>query len=558
MTDTGAEMAPPEVSSPVEVRLGGPERQRRVTVLFRLILAIPQFVVLFLVSIAAFVVVVIGWFGALFTGRLPGFAEEFLDGFLRWETRYAAYLFFVTDRYPPFSMQPSTEYPVDFRVQTGRLNRLSVLFRLVLVIPAAVVTAVLYHGLVIVSVVFWVATLVKGEPPRAFFDGAAAVIRYRARYAGFTYMLTSVYPGGLYGDGGVDEPVAALVAAPVQGPPATPALPTAVPEATATATAPVDDPSAPSIDSIPAGFRQVPPEATTPGAVPIAPPPGSGPPRPPSPVAVPSIPLAPVSGPDVALGASPAVGPVDSAAPASWSPWRLVLSSGGRTVVTVVLVVGALAYLGEIVVDATSHGSTTAVIVVPNTGGGTASGGTSGAGGSTGTSTGTGGTSGGSTGTSPGTAGTTGTSPGTAGGTGGTSGGSTGSSGGQPAVSGKGAAAKLATAWGPANDGIQAYAAAITVCAALSGQAAVQCADAADAALGQVLTTYATDLAEITFPATATTQSADALGAAQRAATVFTNIARSGTDSALQQKRSQVNITRVQTTHAALATALGS
>jgi len=218
------------------------------------------------------------------------------------------------------------------------------------------------------------------------------------------------------------------------------------------------------------------------------------------------------------------------------------------------LVVGALAYLGEIIVDATSHRSTTAVIVVPNTGGGTAPGGTSGAGGSTGT--GTAGTSGGSTGT--GTAGTSGGSTGTAGGTGGASGGSTGTSGGQPAVAGKGAAAKLATAWGPTNDGIQVYAAAITVCAALSGQAAVQCTDAADAALGQVFTTYATDLAEITFPATAATQSAAALDAAQRAATVFTNISRSGTDTALQQKRSQVNITRIQTTHAALATALGS
>jgi Domain of unknown function (DUF4389) len=62
--------------APVLVAFAGPAPQSRLTVLVRLILAIPQFVVVWLLGIAAMVVVLIGWFGALFTGRLPVFATR--------------------------------------------------------------------------------------------------------------------------------------------------------------------------------------------------------------------------------------------------------------------------------------------------------------------------------------------------------------------------------------------------------------------------------------------------------------------------------------------------
>jgi hypothetical protein len=65
----------------------GPVKQRRITVFFRIILVIPHWIVLFFVGLAALVVVVIGWFGALFTGRLPSFAADFLTGVLRWQMR---------------------------------------------------------------------------------------------------------------------------------------------------------------------------------------------------------------------------------------------------------------------------------------------------------------------------------------------------------------------------------------------------------------------------------------------------------------------------------------
>ncbi len=68
-------------------------------------LAIPHYVVLFFLYIAAVVVVVIAWFAILFTGRYPRGLFDFVGGVIRWHNRVVGYAFLlVTDRYPPFSL----------------------------------------------------------------------------------------------------------------------------------------------------------------------------------------------------------------------------------------------------------------------------------------------------------------------------------------------------------------------------------------------------------------------------------------------------------------------
>jgi Domain of unknown function (DUF4389) len=73
--------------------------------LVKWLLAIPHYIVLFFLGIAAFVSVVIAWFAILFTGRYPRSLFDFVVGFHRWALRVEAYmLLLVTDKYPPFSL----------------------------------------------------------------------------------------------------------------------------------------------------------------------------------------------------------------------------------------------------------------------------------------------------------------------------------------------------------------------------------------------------------------------------------------------------------------------
>jgi hypothetical protein len=185
---------------PVLVAVGGPTSQRRATVAIRFILAIPHFLYLYFIGYAVFVVVVIGWLGALVTGRLPGFAASFLSGYLRWYSRVGAYLLLLTDQYPPFSFEDAA-YPVRLAVGSGKLNRLTVLFRIILAIPAGIVSTLLTSGfMTVVIFIAWLIALIAGRLPASLHQALAAVLRYTIRYYGYLYLLTGTYPDGLFGD----------------------------------------------------------------------------------------------------------------------------------------------------------------------------------------------------------------------------------------------------------------------------------------------------------------------------------------------------------------------
>ena len=194
--------APKQLSGPVPVQVAVAEaaRQRRATVAFRLILAIPHLFVLYFLGIVASVVVFIGWWGALFTGRLPDFAAIYLGGYMRWYTRVDGYVSLLTDVYPPFAFEDDPGYPVRLAVAQERLNRLAVFFRIILAIPAAIVAAVVGLGAAVVSIIAWLVTLVTGELPAPMHQAFTAVLRYRFRYNCYWLLLTPSYPGGLFGD----------------------------------------------------------------------------------------------------------------------------------------------------------------------------------------------------------------------------------------------------------------------------------------------------------------------------------------------------------------------
>ena len=73
--------------------------------LIKWLLAVPHYVVLFVLSIVAIILIVIGWFAILFTGSFPKGFHDYVVGINRWSLRVSAYAFLLTtDEYPPLSL----------------------------------------------------------------------------------------------------------------------------------------------------------------------------------------------------------------------------------------------------------------------------------------------------------------------------------------------------------------------------------------------------------------------------------------------------------------------
>ena len=92
----------------VQLELLYPDAERdlnRWLPLVKWLLAIPHFILLVFLWLAAVVAVIIAWFAILFTGRYPRGLFDFVLGVLRWGNRVVAYAFIlVTDEYPPFRL----------------------------------------------------------------------------------------------------------------------------------------------------------------------------------------------------------------------------------------------------------------------------------------------------------------------------------------------------------------------------------------------------------------------------------------------------------------------
>jgi hypothetical protein len=97
-----------EGAHPVDLRIDGPDPQRRLVTLFRLVLALPAFVFAYILLFVLFFVSLLGWFVALAIGRMPKGMRDLAAYCLRYEAQTSAYLMLLTDRYPSFSGDPTS------------------------------------------------------------------------------------------------------------------------------------------------------------------------------------------------------------------------------------------------------------------------------------------------------------------------------------------------------------------------------------------------------------------------------------------------------------------
>jgi Domain of unknown function (DUF4389) len=180
----------------------------RLTVLFRLLLAIPHLLWLGLWSVVAFVIVVINWFATLFKGQSPQSLHDFLGGYLRYATHIEAYLLLAGNPFPPFFVGSATgPYAIDLEIdEPTRQNRWKTLFRGFLALPAVLLSAAFLGGPIAwgllrgsgiagtTAFLTWFSTLVRGRSPRGLRDLTAWSIGYGAQAGAYLFLLTDRYP----------------------------------------------------------------------------------------------------------------------------------------------------------------------------------------------------------------------------------------------------------------------------------------------------------------------------------------------------------------------------
>src|SRR5437764_11249600 len=116
-----------ETPYPVRLDLDAPLEVARWRPLVHWLLAIPQFVILYVLNYAMGVVVIIAWFAILFTGNIPEGMFNFMVMVHRYQWRVYSYMAWLRQPYPPFEFQGVAEAPgtVPARLSIDYPDRLS-------------------------------------------------------------------------------------------------------------------------------------------------------------------------------------------------------------------------------------------------------------------------------------------------------------------------------------------------------------------------------------------------------------------------------------------------
>lgn len=192
--------------------------RNRLTTLFRAILAIPHILLVGgplaavlswtwnsqegqgyefgagggVLGVVAVACAIIAWFAIVFTGRHPAGLRQLTLFYLRWRVRAVAYLVLLRDEYPPFG---EGAYPTRLLVhEPATRHRLTVAFRLILIIPHLIAVWVLGIAWLFVTVFAWFAILFTGRYPPGLYGFSVGVLRWNTRVEAYMLLLQDAYP----------------------------------------------------------------------------------------------------------------------------------------------------------------------------------------------------------------------------------------------------------------------------------------------------------------------------------------------------------------------------
>jgi len=187
---------PVEPPRPHPVRLVDDDdlRRSRLPVLVRWLLASPHFIWLGLYALVAVIVAIVNWVVTLIKGRSSQRMHRWLVRYLRYTVYVYSYVYLLANPYPPFHGEERS-YPIDLTVEGPDPQRhLITAFRIVLAIPAFVLSWVLSQVLLVISVVDWFIAIAMGRIPRGMEQLGLYCLRYQTQVYAYLLVVTDRYP----------------------------------------------------------------------------------------------------------------------------------------------------------------------------------------------------------------------------------------------------------------------------------------------------------------------------------------------------------------------------
>jgi uncharacterized membrane protein YfbV (UPF0208 family) len=185
---------PVRAGDPIQLDVSDDLKRTRLTVFFRLLLAIPHLIWLALWAIVAFFAAIANWFATLANGVSPDSLHSFLAAYVRYQTHVYAYLFLIADPFPGFTGQVGS-YPIEPVIEGPHSqDRWKVGFRVFLALPALLLNSAYGSLLLLVGVLGWFVSLANAGMPLGMRNAGALALRYAAQTNGYLSLLTDAYP----------------------------------------------------------------------------------------------------------------------------------------------------------------------------------------------------------------------------------------------------------------------------------------------------------------------------------------------------------------------------
>jgi hypothetical protein len=183
----------------VTAGLDSPLEIARWRVIGNIVLAIPHFIVLYVLRLAAGLLTIGGWFAIVFTGTLPPGIGAFVAGVHRYEWRVSTYALYLREPYPSFGIPSGYTDPGGDPawlniVPAQQYSRIAVIFRFPLVIPQLLWGVVLGIGLWVAMIVAFFAVLITGRWPAGLRKFVVGVEFWTFRVNAWYSLLADPYP----------------------------------------------------------------------------------------------------------------------------------------------------------------------------------------------------------------------------------------------------------------------------------------------------------------------------------------------------------------------------